>query len=127
MANGLVIISIPARKKLAARGGMLGITRQKQDLQVRPVLASDIGKLASVDAGKPDIGDHQVEANVGLQKCQRRRAVGGLQRSITEFTENLGDKQSDRRIVLDQQNRFAGALARRWASRGIGHRVTAPW
>ena len=40
---------------------MLGIAGDEQDLEVRPVPARNLGDLPSVQAGKADVRDQQVE------------------------------------------------------------------
>ena len=59
----------------------------------------------AVDAGQPQVGDDDVEGEVG-ELGERRLARSGLLDLVAAVGELLGDRLPQRRLVFDQQQMF---------------------
>ena len=58
-------------------------------------------------AGKPDVGDEQVDTNARLQDPQRRSPVRRLDAAVAGIGEHVGDEHADGRLVVDHQHDLA--------------------
>ena len=73
---------------------MLGIARDKHDLQMRMMLASHFGRLPTIQAGKTGVVDQQIKLRVRGQDQQRSLAVPGLNARISKLLEEVSNDQA---------------------------------
>jgi hypothetical protein len=104
--NGLVIICMPGSRNPAHRR-VLGIAGDEQDLQPRPVLPADFRQLPAVHAGQADVADHQVDTLPRIENRQRGGGIVSLDKGIAQLAQHGTDQHAHRRVVLDDQYRFA--------------------
>ena len=61
-------------EKVASEGGVLSIAGDEKHLQVGPRGPRNFRELPAVDVRQHDVGDHEVDPSIGLQKGDRWRA-----------------------------------------------------
>ncbi len=56
-----------------------------------------------------DIGDQQVDTDIRLQQLQPGEAVSRLDQGVAQITQHVGQQQAYRRLIIDDEDRPAGA------------------
>jgi D-alanyl-D-alanine carboxypeptidase/D-alanyl-D-alanine-endopeptidase (penicillin-binding protein 4) len=77
--------------------------REHQDRGVNPVAPQPAGDLDARYVGQPDVQDHDVQALDRRRQLQARLPVGGVLDDVAVLGEQAGQRASEPRVVLDQE------------------------
>jgi hypothetical protein len=114
IAKGFVRICHLWRQAVRSHRRFLGISCDEEHFEIRSRYSPEIGKLPPVHAtGQADVRDEQVDTCVRAQDLEGARAVSRFEGSIAKLAEYLGDKHSNRGLVVDDERRLTCTSARR--------------
>ena len=111
--NGFLSRGALSCARLVISGDTGGIAGGEEDLHAGPVVAELLRQLDAAHAAHQDVGHHEMDRpGMPLADVQGLLRVGGFQHVVAVRLEDLEERPPHVLLVLDEQDRLPGALAR---------------
>ena len=91
-----------------ADNSVLRVAGYEENLQVGPQGSGSVCYLPAVETTRQtDVGDQQIDTEIGPQNPKPAWTVGRLKHAIASVPEHIDHQRSKRLLVVDDENRLA--------------------